>query len=95
MESFKPDAFVRCPECGRANVAHGAPCEAKHTGPTPEEKLKALEQLYDEVVELTIEHDIIYLDDGSTAAVVYLNNLAKALQKVDPFWWKPVPKGTR
>ena len=65
---------------------------------TEEEKLfRKLKQFYSEVVDLTINHDVMGEEivdefDGlqlitGGSAVVYPSKLGEALSKVDPEWW--------
>jgi hypothetical protein len=57
------------------------------------ERLQKLETFYKEVAQLTFDHDVIYFgtaEDGNEeeSAVVYPSKLGKALEKVDPEWYK-------
>ena len=65
---------------------------------TEEEKLfRKLKQFYSDVVDLTINHDVMGEEiveefDGlqlitGGSAVVYPSKLSEALSKVDPEWW--------
>jgi hypothetical protein len=45
-----------------------------------------LEAFFREIADLTLNHDVEGVD-GDTA-VVYPSKLGKALEKVDPEWWK-------
>lgn len=49
-------------------------------------ELQKLRNFYNEIRNLTIQHDIIE-NDISGIAVVYPNNIATALSKVNPHWF--------
>lgn len=46
-------------------------------------KQQRLNDFFDEVVNLTINHNVLHNN-----AVIYANRLGAALEKVDPDWWK-------
>lgn len=51
-------------------------------------RIRELENFFREVALLTLNHETI--DDN---AVVFPSELGKALEKVDPVWWKCKPLG--
>ena len=48
----------------------------------PDTRLKLLEQFYLDVINLTVDHEVI-----GESAVVFPSDLGNALEKVDPRWY--------
>lgn len=48
--------------------------------------ITALQDFYDEVRQLTVNHDV-----ENDTAVVYISKLGRALSRVDPKWWEVKP----
>lgn len=48
-----------------------------------EVELELLREFYNEVCELTVQHDA-----ENDAAIVYVDKLDKALSRVNPKWWE-------
>lgn len=48
-----------------------------------QEELELLREFYSEVCELAVNHDV-----ENDAAIVYVDNLSKALSRVNSKWWE-------
>jgi len=51
-------------------------------------ELEILRIFYKEIIDLTMDHDVIEYDPGESSAVVYPSKIDKALSKVNPRWWQ-------
>jgi hypothetical protein len=50
-------------------------------------QLDALEQFFDGVASLTINHEVVRLNENVSVAVVYPKALGRKLEQVDKEWW--------
>lgn len=51
-------------------------------------QVDALEQFFDAVAVLTVNHESVQLNQNVSAAVVYPKALGRELEKVDKEWWR-------
>jgi hypothetical protein len=56
-------------------------------------ELDKLKSFYDEVINLTVRHDVIESTNGNEYASVSPKNLAKALAAVDENWYERYKSG--
>lgn len=63
------------------SLAHEAELDVTRT------RLYKLEQFYQEVARLTMNHDVIRAVDGNEYASVSPSNLGALLEEIDPNWY--------